>query len=281
MISGVSARRRSAAAPVRSCAAGASAVRARCSRARHRGGRPGHAGPRGGRQEVGAVRRRGRRLDEAVAGVEGVELGHGRERVGLVGEPRRAPAGGRRGPDGAREAGLLEVEGEQRTAAGVPERDDRGEPLLAQEHHAGGDVEQRLLMDQRQVVVDRAGVLGLHRRRGREQVRTSAWWVTSSRGASGRRPSARPAPSRARPARWAVGSGRLVDARDRGSRLLVHRHVARPAPSRVGALMPGRPAARSCRAARSARRPRPRCSCTRPRAGSRSPDDPPRSTRRT
>ena len=39
-------------------------------------------------------------------------------------------------------------------AAGVPEGDDRAEPALAEEHQPGGGVQQRLLVDQGEVVID-------------------------------------------------------------------------------------------------------------------------------
>ena len=45
------------------------------------------------------------------------------------------------------------------------------EALFAQEHHPGGDVQQRLLVHQVQVVVHRTGVLGPHRRAGAQQQR--------------------------------------------------------------------------------------------------------------
>jgi hypothetical protein len=153
-------------------------------------------------EELGAVGRAPRRLGEAVGRVERVQLGHHGERVGLVGdrgvdagqqqpalagvrgeehgavgdgqlgvgEPGRAPAGGAGDARRGREGRLLQVEGVERAAAGVPQRDDRVEPL-AQEHHPGRDVQQRLLVHQRQVVVHRPRVLGPHRRARLQQQR--------------------------------------------------------------------------------------------------------------
>ena len=73
----------------------------------------------------------------ALAGVRGEEHGAVGDRQLGVGEPGRA---GRPGcvamRAGGREGRLLEVEGVERAAAGVPERDDRVEAPLAQEHHA-------------------------------------------------------------------------------------------------------------------------------------------------
>src|SRR5262245_62818426 len=62
------------------------------------------------------------------------------------------------------------VEREQGAPAGMAERDDAVKAVLTQEHLPGRGIEQRLLMDQGEVVVDRSGALGPHRVPAGEQL---------------------------------------------------------------------------------------------------------------
>ena len=85
----------------------------------------------------------------------------GRGMLGL-GERDRAPGRGGRDAVGRRQPRLLVVEGEQRPAPGVAQGHDVLEAPLAEEHLARGGVEERLLVDERQVVVDRPAALRPH-----------------------------------------------------------------------------------------------------------------------
>jgi hypothetical protein len=66
---------------------------------------------------------------------------------------------------------LRRVEGVQRSPAAVAHRDEPLEAESAQPRHAGGDVEQDLLVDEHRVVAGRAAVLRQHRIAGVEQAR--------------------------------------------------------------------------------------------------------------